>query len=68
MTLETAMIFEKSFQRQKAQKKLLKLINKSTKASLMGNDDASKIKQVILKRYGENSRHSSKFIEIASQM
>lgn len=66
MTLDTAMIFEKSFDRAKAQKKLIRILKSVNKASILGQNDASRIKKLVVKRYGENSRHSEKFMELAT--
>jgi len=60
------MIFEKSFDRAKAQKKLIRILKSVNKASILGQNDASRIKKLVVKRYGENSRHSEKFMELAT--
>jgi hypothetical protein len=70
VTLQTALLFEKSFERDKANKKSILVIKRGSnkKKISLGQDDASKINKVVLKQYGENSRHSSKFIELATKL
>lgn len=59
-------MFKESFEREKAQKKSQMMLKKFKSA--VGSNDASKINRLVVKRFGENSRHNGKFTELAIRL